>query len=326
MEPCPELIELTKRVYVSFLADPTSARLLLLDDPGTLAVGTDGREWWQGYAKAAAIFELQSTEMRGYVRSWTSHDAEAYRHGDVGWCVDQSIVEMNDGESVAMRISIVYVLDRAQWRIAHWHASVGLPNEDVLGIDLSTTLEALAEAAEAERPSVTASAAADGTVTLLFSDIEGSTATLETLGDRRYRDLLAWHHAIVREQVRAHSGQEVSCEGDGFMLAFSSARRAVRCALDVQDALANSDSDQPPVRVRIGIHTGEVLRSEDEFYGRTVHYAARVASAAAGTEVLVSDLVRSLLEGTDEIVVRETRELELKGFAGTHSVHLVDRG
>ena len=327
MEPCPELIELATRLYGVFLADPTSVHTLFLDDPGTIALGTDPAEWWVGHRTVAGVFEAQTNEMKGFVSSWVTQGPMAFRHGDVGWFVDRPLLTMLDGSSTSMRISIVFVLQHAQWRIAHWHASVGVTNEELLGTELTVTLEALADSVESQRPSVAGSTAEDGTVTLLFSDIEGSTAILEGIGDRRYRDVLAWHHRIIREHVRANNGKEVSCEGDGFMLAFSSARRAVRCALAAQDALALSPGDDlPEVRVRMGVHTGEVLRDADEFYGRTVHYAARVASAAAGTEVLVSDLVRTLLEGADDVVVRETRQLEFKGFAGTHPVHLVARG
>lgn len=321
MEPCPELIALTQRIYDAFINEPGAPRELFLNDPGTIALGTDEREWWQGYENVVGVLEAQISAVD--VQLWTSDGAVAYRHGDVGWCVDNPRVVMADGLVLRMRVTLVFVLHRAQWRIAHWHASIGTANED-LGLDLPFAIEHLADQAEADRPSVAEAVGADGTVTLLFSDIEESTPLLETLGDARYRDLLSWHHAQIRRAVAAHDGSVVSCEGDGFMLAFSSARRAVRCAFDAQAALAAGPTgDLPPVRVRMGIHTGEVLRQEDEFYGRTVHYAARVASRAAGAEVLVSDLVRSLLEGSEGIVVAESRDVELKGFAGTHAVHLV---
>src|SRR4051794_14107468 len=119
-----------------------------------------------------------------------------------------------------------------------------------------SSVDEVASAVEAERPSLRPAAAPDGTVTLLFTDIEGSTALNERLGDVRWVELLRLHHAVVREQIQAHGGYEVKSQGDGFMIAFASARRAVDCALAIQreiDAKLGSHPDGP-ITVRIGLH------------------------------------------------------------------------
>jgi len=141
------------------------------------------------------------------------------------------------------------------------------------------------------------------------------------LGDQRWLELLRGHNAIVRNRVAAHEGFEVKSEGDGFMLAFQSARKALECAVDIQRAFAKrNDSADEPIRVRIGLHTGEALREADDFYGKNVILAARIASQAQGGEVLVSSLLKQLAESAVGVTFGEGREVELKGLAGPHRV------
>ena len=118
-------------------------------------------------------------------------------------------------------------------------------------------------------------------MTILFTDIEGSTHITESLGDLEWMNLLHDHNAIVRDQVARHSGFEVKSQGDGFMLAFPSAREALKCAIDIQRALGRRDSDD--LRVRIGLHTGEPVRDADDFYGKAVNLAARIARNPNGS-------------------------------------------
>jgi class 3 adenylate cyclase len=106
------------------------------------------------------------------------------------------------------------------------------------------------------------------------------------------------------------------------MIAFSSARDALRCATAVQRALAAHAERDPDhaVRVRIGLHTGEVLKDQDDFFGRNVVLAARIGAAAQGGEILVSSVLKSLVESTGSWAFEDERDLELKGLAGTHRV------
>src|SRR5205807_10343417 len=135
-------------------------------------------------------------------------------------------------------------------------------------------------------------AAPDGRVAIVFSDIEGYTATTERLGDSRTQALLREHNAIVRREVRAHRGVEVKSQGDGFMLAFADPCDALACAVAIQHAVSAHDFSGEQVRLRIGIHVGEVIREARDFYGRTVILAARVADQARGGEVLVTPEMR----------------------------------
>jgi class 3 adenylate cyclase len=193
------------------------------------------------------------------------------------------------------------------------------------GIDPTRTqasIDLVAAAALDERPDLVSHAAPDGTVTLLFSDIEGSTALNERLGDRRFLEVLHAHNQIVREQVSAHDGFEVKSQGDGFMVAFSSARRGLECAIGIQRALQEHAEKQPEeaVAIRIGLHTGEVVKEGDDFFGKHVALAARIAGTAKGGEILVSSLVKELAD-TGEISFGPAREAELKGISGSRRLH-----
>src|SRR5919206_95939 len=118
-----------------------------------------------------------------------------------------------------------------------------------------------------------------GTVTFLFTDIEGSTGLLQALGDR-YPAVLDEHAAILRQSVADHGGVEVSTHGDAFFVVFPSPAGAVRAAVAAQQALAGHDwSPAPPLRVRMGVHTGEGTRGGDDYVGLDVHRAARIAAA-----------------------------------------------
>ena len=193
------------------------------------------------------------------------------------------------------------------------------------GSGIAASIDIVAAAAlDDERLDLTPHTAPDGTVTLLFTDIEGSTSSNERLGDRRWLDLLHVHNRIVRDAVAAHDGFEVKSQGDGFMIAFSSARRALECAIGLQRALREHTATHPEedLRVRVGLHTGEVVKEGDDFFGKNVAMAARVAGAARGGEILVSSLVKELAD-TGDVDFGAVREVELKGFSGARQLHEV---
>src|SRR3954453_1636389 len=188
-----------------------------------------------------------------------------------------------------------------------------------------TSVDEVAATIGEERPSLRPAAAPDGTVTMLFSDIESSTAVNERLGDVRWLELLRAHHAIVREQIHRFGGYEVKSQGDGFMVAFASARRAVQCARAIHQAIDEQLGTHPdgPIRVRIGLHTGEAIREEADFYGKNVVLAARITDQARGGEILASSVVKQLTESAGDVRFEDERELVLNGLAGTHTVYKV---
>lgn len=206
---------------------------------------------------------------------------------------------------------------------------VGIADKGLSGT-LRSSIDDLARWADVERPDLARMAARDGTVTILFSDIEGSTALNHELGDRGWVRLLERHDAVLHKAVRTHGGHVVKTQGDGFMVAFADVNEAVAAAVDVQRRIARArpGSRLGGVRVRIGVHRGPAVHRGGDLFGRNVAYAARVADLAAGGEVLVSDAALTALEShreedpeAAEIVVVDSREAELKGVPGTQVVH-----
>ncbi len=188
--------------------------------------------------------------------------------------------------------------------------------------DSRESIDAVTAAVQAEKPDISVHAAPDGTVTILFSDIEGHTEIVERLGDQAWLALLQKHNALIREQIKAHGGFEVKTIGDGFMVVFQSARGALLCAIAMQKAIADhsaAHSDEA-MGIRIGLHAGEAVRDRDDFYGRNVIFASRVASQAVGGQILVSSLLKNLTESSGEFRFDDGREIELKGLSGVHRV------
>ena len=154
-----------------------------------------------------------------------------------------------------------------------------------------------------------AAAAPSGLVTILFTDMEGSTAQTQRLGDAGAQEVLREHNAVIREALKTHGGSEVKHTGDGIMSSFGSARGAVDCAIAIQRALVRGDF----VRVRIGLNAGEPVAEEQDLFGTSVQLAARVCSQAEGGQILASNVVRELAAGKG-FLFSDRGEFALKGF------------
>jgi class 3 adenylate cyclase len=323
VERSEEIRRVMERWFVAYRdgdADEYTARIS--GHPGTLAIGSDEEEWLHG-ADLLPVWRHQLEETGGFPVEWS--EIEAWEEGSVGWAACQMTIRPISGsgpESLA-RGSWVLHLERGEWKIVQVHYSLGVPNLEVFGVELPTSLDQIQQAMRDERPDLSGSTAADGTVTLVFTDIVDSTVLTARLGDQAWMETVRRQRDIIRETVEQHAGRVVETQGDGSLLAFASARRAVACARSIQQAIQNAFADaSPPIRVRIGVHTGDVLQEADRFYGTTVNYAARVASHALGGEVLVSSLVHDLV-GDSGVTYLESREVELKGLDGTHRLFAV---
>jgi predicted ATPase/class 3 adenylate cyclase len=161
-----------------------------------------------------------------------------------------------------------------------------------------------------------------GTVTLLFTDIEGSTVLAERLGDR-WPAVLGEHNRILREAFSERGGVELGAEGDALFVAFTSAVNAAAAAADAQRALAAYDwPADGGIRVRMGLHTGEPTTTADGYVGLDMHRAARVAAAAHGAQVLLSQTTRDLLPETlDDLTFRDLGDHRLKDLSGPQRLH-----
>ena len=166
---------------------------------------------------------------------------------------------------------------------------------------------------DAGSPSDAGTAPASGTVrTVLFTDLVGHSEMMSRLGDERGREVLREHERIVREALAAHGGTEVKTIGDGFMASFGSVTKAVECAVALQRAFAERESDEP-LNVRVGINAGEPIEEDGDLFGTTVILASRIAAKADGGEILVADTVRGLCSGKG-FLFADRGEFVAKGF------------
>jgi predicted ATPase/class 3 adenylate cyclase len=165
-----------------------------------------------------------------------------------------------------------------------------------------------------------------GTVTFLFTDIEGATTLLQRLGDRRYAEVLAEHQRLLRDAFAKGNGQEIDTQGDAFLVAFSRARDAVGTAVAAQRVLTGHTwPDVASLRVRMGVHTGEPVSGTSGYVGLDVHRAARICAAGHGGQVLLSDTTHALVakDLPAEVSLRDLGEHRLKDLAGPHRLFQV---
>jgi pilus assembly protein CpaF len=168
----------------------------------------------------------------------------------------------------------------------------------------------------------------EGTVTIMFTDVEGSTRLLSTRGFTESHEIMRAYETIIDEKVAEHAGRRIKGLGDGFMISFGSVRHGVECALDIQRSIAVYSKQNPErkVKVRIGLNTGEVVEEAGDIFGAAVNVAARVAGKARGGEILVSDVVRQLVGPVSEMTFEYRGRYKLKGFPDRWRLHEVTPG
>lgn len=234
-------------------------------------------------------------------------------------------VEQLEEQAARPRRPAVRAVDRAVKTVVE--TAVRVRDRGVGGM-LASSLDDLARWASEDRAEISRIAAPDGTVTIVFSDIEDSTALNEQLGDAVWVRLLAAHDRIVRTCVQRHGGHVVKTQGDGFMVAFGDAGDAIRAAVDVQTSLESGQVRRlrrSPIRVRIGMHRGAVVSRDGDYFGRNVALGARVAAHADGGAILVSGDVHDAVAESGEFTFLSRGEIALKGLSGTHPIWAVDR-
>ena len=171
----------------------------------------------------------------------------------------------------------------------------------------------LGEELELEEPAP-AAVRVEAPVTILFTDMQGSTTLTRRLGDARAQEILHIHNRIVREALKARGGSEVKTVGDGFMASFSSVTRALESAIAMQRAFADhNETAEVPILVRIGLNAGEPIAEEEDLFGTAVIMAARIAAKAEGGQILASDVVRQLVAGKG-FLFADRGEVALEGF------------
>ncbi len=189
---------------------------------------------------------------------------------------------------------------------------------------IQSTIEEMTAWAREEEAEIVHMAAPDGTVTICFSDIENSTQLNARMGDKTWVRVLEAHDQVLRGRITQYRGQVVKTAGDGFMFVFRDPEAACRATVAIQSDLRRPSEvlrRHGKVRVRIGIHTGQVVAKDGDYFGENVALAARVANLASGGEVLCSDAVRESLEEDAAVaLVDPTDPIELRGLPGEHVV------
>ena len=203
--------------------------------------------------------------------------------------------------------------------------AVGMPNARLVEIEGDSVLPALGNGelllamirdhiGLAVAPAVTPPATPSDFRTILFTDVEASTALTDRFGDAKARALLREHERLTRDALAVHGGTEIKTMGDGFMASFTSASSALDAAIAMQQAITEHFADsETPIRIRVGINAGEPIEEANDLYGASVIRAARVMGQADGGEILVTNVVRELVEGK-EYRFSDRGAADLKGF------------
>lgn len=189
--------------------------------------------------------------------------------------------------------------------------SHGLVGHQIIQVDGRTVMEFLGKLREPEpgEPWV-----ATAFRTILFTDMEGSTALTQQLGDARALAVMKAHDTIVREALAANNGSEVDHAGDGIMASFTSVVRAIECAIAIQRKIVkHNETAEVPFRVRMGLSAGEPVTESDRLFGAAIQLAARTCACADGSQIFVSNVVRELCLGK-EFVFQDRGLVPLKGF------------
>jgi class 3 adenylate cyclase len=163
-----------------------------------------------------------------------------------------------------------------------------------------------------EEPGAPAAKAPAGPLTILFTDMESSTALTQRLGDAKAQELVRAHNTIVRDALKAHSGSEIKHTGDGIMASFAAASTALNCAIAIQRAV-EAQPGETPFRLHIGLNAGEPVAEEDDLFGTAVQLASRICGQAEPAQILASDVVRQLVAGKD-FLFSDRGDIALRGF------------
>lgn len=293
-----------------------SYRGMYSDSPDLRSIGSDAHEWLKGRDEVFGIMTAHVEEIP-YERTELVR-LEAFENGNTGWAAYEQRWEFTSGESTNTRTTMVFQLEGGVWRIVQSHFSIPVSNLEVIGVDLTATLEDLLRSIDTDSEAATLDATISGTVTFVFTDIVDSTSLSQSMGTAAWSNLISSHLHMLQQIVDDHGGTTVKTLGDGGMFVFPTASSALNAASAIQVAVISS-ATEPELHIRIGIHTGDVVRDHNDYLGLTVNKAARVAAAAKGSEILVSASTAGMVN-TSEFEFGDPTTLRLKGLDGTHVV------
>lgn len=310
--PSPEIESVVRRALHVYTHGEDAAHANLFSaDPSLRVLGFAEDEWWRGPEEVFQVRRAQAAEMPDM--ELDVHMVEGFEDGPLGWATLFVTMTTPEGDTL-VRVTVVLRLEAAAWRIVQWHNSIPVSNHQVFGVELTTTLRDLVTsilAGDFELDNTTS----EGTMTLVFTDIVDSTMLAESLGDAEWVQLIKAHEETIRRLTGATGGKVVKFLGDGSMLAFESARTAIRAATDIQRSTTDG-----PFAIRLGVHTGEVIHATGDLFGIAVNKAARIAAAANAGEIMASSTTRDLAGPVEGVTYGEPRVVALKGLSETHQI------
>lgn len=309
---------LLRWLHAISIRDWKSVGNMLSRNEAMLYLGTDDRERWQG-SDIAKVFGKHLADAPDYLFIVEEDSVTAYSDGAVGWGSAFITATFGDRQPVLVRNTVVFLLEDGVWRLVQVHNSTGRPNEETMGVSLTNTMDELLKSLGTVDQGALDALSRHGTATLVFTDIEASTSTAASVGDTAWAELIEWHDGIIAETTASHGGVLIKALGDGALLSFTSAHAAAATAIDIQRRISADDAPVP-IAIRIGIHSGDVVRTEGDVLGTTVNTAARVTSAAQGAEIVTSAVVYGMLADSPEFFFGPSRQVTLKGLDRIHEV------
>ena len=314
--PSPELAAIATRWIRTYSGrDAIGVENLFSRSNAVTYIGSDENEFFTGDEVRAVIGAFTDDQAVLIAEDIT---ATGYEAGAFGWaCTTLTIHSPEANLRVKFRNTFVFSMENAIWRIVHIHNSNPKPNMEAMGY-VAPDLDKLIEASR-DRINV----GNTGIASVMFTDIVDSTALASATGDAKWSRIVTDHVAGIARAVENAGGTLVKSLGDGTLSTFSSASAAMTVAREIMQAAA-ANTSEPHLRLRIGIHTGDVVEAEGDFLGTVVNKAARVAAAAGPDEIRVTDATRAMIGGQADFAFSDAGNVPLKGLEGEHMIFRLD--
>ena len=314
----PEILSVSRRWFDAVQqARGTEVQNVLTDENHMLFIGTGVDELWSGTEVRAGITDFFGSIPKIIKQEETF--GEAYENGRVGWaCFAHNVVLAHEPDRVfPVRNTLIFALEDGFWRMVHRHGSVPLPNEEFVGSKQTAIADLVAAAAEGF-----AIDQQDGLASIMFTDIVNSSGLASIMGDRLWTSVVSEHFNQLRAIVEEANGQFVKSLGDGTLSSFPKPELALDAAQLIHKSIERSGG--PAISVRVGIHSGSVIRKDDDFFGAVVNKAARITAIAAPNETWVSDATSEQISDKAHYHFVDAGKFELDGFEGEHLIQVLN--
>lgn len=312
-----ELEQIVRRwLHAIFNQQPKTAVNLFSDTDALSYIGTDEKEYWAGEnlrrGYGGHMGEADPSVMK-------SSEIEAWECNGFGWSRSRLEVHFENAKNpVLLRQTMIFSMEDGIWKIVHVHNSNPVNNVEVFGYSHKAYDDFLEKVGKEDLK-----LEASGSATVMFTDIVGSSALAEAIGDTRWAEIISDHLSLVEELLEQYGGRLVKTMGDGTMSIFTSAGRALKAASELQKAI-DATEGEPKLTMRVGINTGDIVEAGDDFLGTVVNKAARIASVADPSEIRVSDATRAMVGGAKDYKFGSPVAVALKGLDGEHLLYRLD--